>query len=186
MSVGKGFASGFGGCLGIGCAIVLVSIIVPISCISCATIASKSVTPVQDNTAEAKRRASLTPAQRAAEEKAATEAETKRKAAAERESHPIDLVVSDAAAVYAAFDRNEVQADNDMKNKWFAVKGKIQKIGKDILNTPYVAVGNGERYSIFCVQCMFTDGDEAALAELQPGQAIVIAGKCAGKFGNVL
>jgi hypothetical protein len=100
--------------------------------------------------------------------------------------HPTDLVVSDAAAVFAAFERNEVKADSDMKNKWFAVKGRVEKIGKDIIDTPYVALNNGQQYSVFCVQCMFTKADEGLLSGLSPGQTVVIAGKCRGKMGNVL
>jgi hypothetical protein len=73
-----------------------------------------------------------------------------------------------------------------MKNKWFAVKGKVQKVGKDIINTPYVVLDNGKEFTIFSVQCMFTTADEGMLARLSPGQTIVIAGKCEGKMGNVL
>jgi len=33
MSVGKGFLSGFGGCLGVGCAILFVVVAIPIGCL---------------------------------------------------------------------------------------------------------------------------------------------------------
>ncbi len=94
--------------------------------------------------------------------------------------------VSDAAAIYAFYEKNEVKADSELKNRWLAVKGKIDKIGKDILNTPYVVLSAEKQFSIFAVQCMFTQADEAALANLEPGQTVVIGGKCVGKLGNVL
>ena len=103
-----------------------------------------------------------------------------------KDSHPTDLGVADAAAVFAAYEANEVKADSGMKNRLFAVKGKVTKIGKDILNTPYVALSAEKQFSIFSVQCFFTKADEAALANLQQGQTVVIAGKCGGKMGNVL
>ncbi len=100
------------------------------------------------------------------------------------DSHPTDLSVSDAAAVFAAYERNEVQADNQIKGKWLAIKGSVNKIGKDILDTPYVALST--KSHIFSVQCMFTKADENILSQLQPEQIVVIAGKCDGKMGNVL
>ena len=33
MSVGKGFMGGFGGCLGVGCAVVVVLIAIPVGCL---------------------------------------------------------------------------------------------------------------------------------------------------------
>jgi hypothetical protein len=102
------------------------------------------------------------------------------------DKNPTDVVVCDAAAVFAAFARDEAKADNDMTNKWLVVKGKVEKIGKDVLGTPYVALSNGEEHSDFCVQCVFTKADEGVVSRLTPGQTVTIVGKCRGKMGNVL
>jgi len=96
----------------------------------------------------------------------------------------MDLAVNDAAAVYSAYEQNEVKADVDMTNKWFAVKGRIHSIGTDSLDTPYIALDAGEGNTSL-VQCMFSDADQSQVARLSPGQMVVIAGKCAGKTGNV-
>jgi hypothetical protein len=95
------------------------------------------------------------------------------------------LVPIPAKVVYNYYEANEVKADNDLKNKWGIVTGKISKIGKDIMDTPYVALDSNDE--IFSVQCMFTNaGEIRKLADLSIGQDISIAGTCKGKMGNVL
>jgi hypothetical protein len=91
----------------------------------------------------------------------------------------------DAQAVYTYYESNEVKADNDFKEKWCLVTGKVSKIGKDIMSTPYVTFDNTD--GAFGVQCMFSDnGEIAKLADLIVGQSISIAGKCDGKMGYVI
>jgi tRNA_anti-like len=191
MPLARSFAGAFGGCLGVGCAVVVVVVGLPLGCLmvsGCAPSADREASEVAKQQLKSRIPSSASTgsplvSKTAPKPPQRSEHDSRPKG---HESHPTDLVVSDAAAVYAAFDRNEVKADNDMKDKWFAVKGRIQKIGKDILNTPYVALGNGQEFSVFCVQCMFTDADQSVLAQLRPGETVAIAGKCSGKMGNVI
>lgn len=181
MSVGKGFMGGFGGCLGVGCAAVVVLVAIPVGCLMIGGVAVHNAQQTGHELAEKSKTTSpSTPST-----SHATTPDPK-PAPVEKDTHPTDLVTSDASAVFAAYERNEVQADNDMKDKWFAVKGRVEKIGKDIINTPYVALSVEKQVSIFSVQCMFKKSEESVLADLQPGQVIVVGGKCAGKMGNVL
>lgn len=176
--VGKSFLSGFGGCLGVLVAIIFVVVGL------CVWIAS--------NVQQAHRSTdvSVSSTNNGHRKKPDAEAQSPSVPVPEpqpqRPEHPDNLVVNDAEAIFAAYEKNEVQADSEMKNRWGAVKGQINKIGKDILNNPYVALDVGKEFSIFSVQCMFKKSDEMILANLSPGQTIVIGGKCAGKMGNVL
>jgi hypothetical protein len=92
---------------------------------------------------------------------------------------PTHLVVRDAAAVYAAFEKNgpfQGQADIDLKNKWFAVKGKIMAVGDGSVG---LSIGKDDT-SPFCVQCIFKDSEKGVLANLRRGQTVVIGGLCTG------
>jgi hypothetical protein len=95
-----------------------------------------------------------------------------------------DLDVNDAAAVYSAYVKNAAEADADMTNKWFAVRGRIHSLGTDASNIPYIALDAGEGNASL-IQCMFSDADQDQIARLSPGQMVVIAGVCAGKTDNV-
>lgn len=104
-------------------------------------------------------------------------------ASSQPEAEP-DYQVYPASTVYGYYNANEVRGDQELKDKWFAVTGTINDINKDILGTPYVSLRSREW--VFGVQCMFPYSAESELAKLLPGQQVTIAGKCAGKMGNVL
>jgi hypothetical protein len=127
--------------------------------------------------------------QKQAAEAAARQAVVDRQLAlqkAERAKHVLSLTSNDASSLYAYYEKNEVKADEDCKGKWCLVTGKVDKIGKDILDTPYVAFASSNG-SIFCVQAMFSDDAEIQkIKDLSPGQAVSIAGRCEGKMGNVI
>jgi len=106
------------------------------------------------------------------------------KSAENSETEPRKLHVSQAKALFAYYDENELRGDRDFKGKLLAVRGTIGEINSDILGTPYVALKTSS--PLFCVQCMFKRGTEATLAELEPGRIVTIAGVCCGKFGNVI
>jgi hypothetical protein len=139
--------------------------------------------------AESARREQLTPEQRTAEDTAPIKAKAKEEseqASREAAKRPTDLAVNDVSAIYAIYQRNEVDGDARFKGRRMAVKGTIKTIATDILDTPYVAFGDGTQFGIFGVQCMFSGDDRASLSGLAPGQTIVIAGTCDGKLGNVI
>ena len=63
------------------------------------------------------------------------------------------------------------------------MRGNVERIATDILNTPYVALNTS---SVFSVQAMFPKGAEAQLAALSVGQRVTLECRCDGKLMNVL
>ncbi len=111
------------------------------------------------------------------------EAEIEAKKAA---ATPEPEIVTFAPTLMAADEKNEVAPDNRYKGKTLEVKGVVEKIGKDILNTAYVALSSESQALFFSVQCTFPKARENDLTDLKPGQKVKITGKCMGKLGNVL
>jgi len=89
-----------------------------------------------------------------------------------------------ANQLYREYDDNEVAADAKYKGKIVIVSGKIQDIGKDIMDDAYIVIG-GEGF-LDGVQCTFTKGEQASIARLSKGQQVTVKGEVAGKMGNVL
>ena len=96
---------------------------------------------------------------------------------------PAAISVS-ASELSAAYNANEVSADDKYKDKLLAVSGTVDSIGKDITDTPYITLSaSGD---LLGVQCMFDDQYKGSLAQLQKGQHVTIHGTCKGKTLNVL
>jgi hypothetical protein len=91
-----------------------------------------------------------------------------------------------AVKLAADYKANEVAADAKYKNNAVEVSGLVTTIGKDILDTPYIALSDGEEYSFTSVQCMFSKGDESQLATVSKGDRVTLKGEVSGKLGNVL
>ena len=71
-----------------------------------------------------------------------------------------------------AYDENELNADNQYKDK--------------LLDDVYVTLGDGDEFSFTTVQCYFKDKEEIdKVATLKSGDEITIIGKCDGQFFNV-
>ncbi|WP_298539482.1 hypothetical protein [uncultured Aquimarina sp.] len=83
----------------------------------------------------------------------------------------------------AIYEKNEVSADNDFKNKTFYVEGRIDDIGKDFLDNIYITP-KGASNNFRNVQC-FID-DPTVVSKLQKGQFVTVYGKCNGLMMNVL
>lgn len=94
----------------------------------------------------------------------------------------IRVMASQIVAEYAA---NEVAADARYKGKIICVSGTIGRIGKDILDRPYVILDGGEG-EFRSVQASFEDKDLAQLAQLSKGQQVSIEGTCDGLSINVV
>lgn len=116
---------------------------------------------------------------------ATSAAETPR-AAPKPESAPEPIVAVTAPALFAAYDANEISADDKFKGKMLAVTGKIDSIGKDILDTMYLTLSNGEEFAIMGVQAFFEDDAGKQLARLTKGQKVTVLCRCDGKLGNVM
>ena len=84
-----------------------------------------------------------------------------------------------------AYESNEVAADEKYKGKLVKVSGRIESIGKDLLDNPYVVLG-GEGM-LDGVQCTFPDkaSSRGELAKLNKGESVNITGVCEGLMGNV-
>jgi tRNA_anti-like len=124
--------------------------------------------------------------QETAEEEAYNKAHTERvKAKAEKaEKSKLKNDAVDAINLVAVYYQNEVKADSLYKGHLVVVKGRISKIAKDVLDTPYITLGG--RLGISTLQCMFKRNDEEALGSLYPGQLVIVQGKVKGKMMNVL
>ena len=84
----------------------------------------------------------------------------------------------------ADYSANEIAADNKYKGHLVQVQGQIDKIGKDILDHPYVVLGGSEMFR--SVQCMLTPAAASKAANLQIGEAVSLTGKVNGLMMNVL
>ncbi len=91
-----------------------------------------------------------------------------------------------AVKLASDYEANEVSADATYKGKILEVTGTISNIGKDILDTPYVALSDGTQYSITSVQCMFDKSDQGQLTSLAKNTKITLQGRGNGKLGNIL
>lgn len=91
-----------------------------------------------------------------------------------------------ASKLASDYEANEVSADAKYKGKILEVTGTISNIGKDILDTPYVALSDGKQYSITSIQCMFDKSDQGQLAALSKDAKITLSGRGDGKLGNIL
>lgn len=96
----------------------------------------------------------------------------------------IDAKVS-AKELFKAYENNEIAADGRYKGKLLEVSGKIDNIGKDLLDTPYITLEVGE-FQIMGVQAFFDDDSLSKLASLSKGQGVTLQCRCDGKFGNVM
>jgi hypothetical protein len=122
------------------------------------------------------------------EEQARAEREARAKARKERGregtgERRVEATVT-AADLLAQYEANEVAADERYKGKWIEVEGVVDRVGKDILDKPYVTLKGGKKFGIFSVQCYPTP--RSGLGDLKPNHIITIRGRCKGKFGNVL
>ncbi len=91
-----------------------------------------------------------------------------------------------AASLLAAYDANEVAADEKFKGKLIEVTGKVDTIAKDIMGDPYVTLGSGKDFEFAHVQAMFPADALKQLAGLRKGQEVTVRCTCAGKVINVI
>lgn len=88
-----------------------------------------------------------------------------------------------AKQLQAAYQQNEVKADQNFKGKKFYVEGVVESIGKDILDNPYVTLKTDPMFQY--VQCVVDD--ENVAASLNKGVKVTFLGECRGSvITNVL
>lgn len=88
-----------------------------------------------------------------------------------------------ASQLYAAYDANEIAADQRYKGERLVISGRVDKIGKDILDTPYLLL---DRSGIFGVQAMFAKSSESELATQAEGNQVKVRCTVGGKLGSVI
>ena len=89
----------------------------------------------------------------------------------------VDAEIS-ANKLYAAYDQNEVAADEKYKGKKLGVTGVIGDIGKDVFDEPYVSLNIGYLQNI---NCYFDEDNNKIISKLRKGQRVTIIGECKGK-----
>ena len=89
-----------------------------------------------------------------------------------------------AEKLYAAYEANEVNADQSFKGKSIYVTGIIKNIKKDFRNNIlYITLETGR--TLTSVNCYFDD--EKTAAKLRKGQKVVFKGTCEGlQFTTVI
>ena len=104
--------------------------------------------------------------------------------APQKEEAAIEVTAKDMLQEY---DENEVKADEKYRDKLVTVTGKINDVGKDILDDAYVSVGTGDEYEFTTVQCYFSDeGELEKVGDLKKGEEITLTGTCDGLSMNIL
>lgn len=83
-----------------------------------------------------------------------------------------------ARQLSGSYETNEVAADGYYKGRMLKISGRVERIGKDILDQRYILLrGSDELHG---VQCVFPDSADRQLAEVRPGTEAVIVGTCRG------
>lgn len=90
----------------------------------------------------------------------------------------------DAKTLIKAYEGNEIDADDAYKGRVAVVSGKVDSIGKDILDDAYITVGTGAAFELPTVQCMLADAGDAK--GLKKGQQVRVRGEVRGLMMNVL
>jgi hypothetical protein len=95
-----------------------------------------------------------------------------------------EVIAVTARELYAAYEKNEIAADDQYKKKLLEVSGTVGSIGKDILDDMFVTLKTDNIFGT--VQCMLEDSEKSKAASLNEGQSIVVQGRNDGKLGNIL
>lgn len=82
-----------------------------------------------------------------------------------------------ATELYAAYEANEVSADQTYGGRLVEVTGTVGDIGLDILDNPYVTLDTG---GVWSVQCLFTEDNADMVSGLTEGQDVSLTGTIDG------
>ncbi len=90
-----------------------------------------------------------------------------------------------ASALFAAYDANEVAADQRYKGQVVEVSGTIRAISKDVFETPFVSFETENPF--LSVHCYFDKADTPRLARLAKNERLAAIGEVSGKtLGSVI
>ena len=100
---------------------------------------------------------------------------------------PTPAISVTAFKMASDYKDNQVAADAKYKDKLVEISGTVDTIGKDALDTPFIAFQTESQYDIINrIQCMFGKNDIAALSNVVKGQKITLRGTDAGMLGNII
>jgi tRNA_anti-like len=85
-----------------------------------------------------------------------------------------------ASELVDAYKSNEIAADKIYKGEWYSITGFVDSIGKDILDDPYVTIGEGAKFEVNTVQCMLTGKGSKVAEQLSKGTPVRAYGKIEG------
>ena len=101
------------------------------------------------------------------------------------ETPEVKLDTIGAPQLVRVYEENEINADNQLKDKEFIVYGMVQDISKDILNDIYITLRSSKReYALRNVQCFGLDASVAG--SIKKGQIVLLKGRCEGLMMNVI
>ena len=98
-------------------------------------------------------------------------------------SAKVEIIEVTPSSLFSAYENNEIKADNTYKNRYVKMTGRIDDIGKDIIDNMYVTFSASD---FFGIQVYFNDEDSGTVSELNKGSTITVVCKVEGLMGNVL
>ncbi len=94
---------------------------------------------------------------------------------------PIEYIEVSASDLFAAFQENEIAADEKYTGKPVKVAGTINSINsKSGLTSANILLDVEGMFFLGCVQCNFNSENAKVLANVEKGQAVTIVGTCNG------
>jgi hypothetical protein len=99
---------------------------------------------------------------------------------------PEQVVQVNIRTILAAYENNEVGADNQYKGKLIEVTGIVGDIKKDIMDNLYVTLGTGAQFEIPQIQAFFDDSMNNQLGQLRKRQQLTVVCRVNGLMMNVL
>ena len=98
-------------------------------------------------------------------------------------STKVEILEVTPSALFRAYEQNEIKADNAYKDRYVKMTGRIDDIGKDLMDNMYVTLAASE---FFGIQVYFNDEDSSEVANLNKGGTITVVCMVEGLMGNVM
>jgi len=86
-----------------------------------------------------------------------------------------------AEALSAAYENNEVRADNKYKDKLLKVSGTIETISKGTFGGINIRLSDGQPYSLGGVSIDLSDSYSKSVGNLNKGDRLSVVARCHGK-----
>jgi hypothetical protein len=88
-------------------------------------------------------------------------------------------------ALLSDYTADEVAADQRYKGRLIRIRGVLKEVNKDILNAPFVVVGNGSDIALRNLQCALSQSAGGEAKGLTRGAPITVQGRVSGLRLNV-